>query len=150
MPVIINGSTGISGIAFDTVNVSANLTVTNTFSVANVSARPSAYFSNGFSLITFNAGANVAAYGTWTPDPSNGNYQYANSNGAFTITTPSNDCAIDLLLTNGTGAGSITLSGYTAPTGGGGDSYITTSGNRHLLMIRRINSISTYVWKALQ
>lgn len=38
MPVIINGSTGISGIAFDTVNVSANLTVTNTLTANIISA----------------------------------------------------------------------------------------------------------------
>lgn len=37
MPVIINGSTGISGIAFDTVNVSANLTVTQSL-IANTIA----------------------------------------------------------------------------------------------------------------
>lgn len=33
MPVIINGTTGISGLTFDSVNVTANLTVSNTLSV---------------------------------------------------------------------------------------------------------------------
>ena len=150
MPIVINGATGISGIAFDTVNVSANLTVTNTLSTANVSARPYSYFSNGFSLITFNAGANVAAYTTWTPNPANGNYQYANSNGAFTLAAPATDCAIDILVTNDSNAGTITMSGFTAPSGGGGDTYATTSTYKFILMIRRISSIATYAWKALQ
>lgn len=36
------------------------------------------------------------------------------------------------------------------PVGGGGDTYATTGNNKYLLMIRRINSVATYSWKALQ
>jgi hypothetical protein len=103
--------------------------------------------SGGFSVTSYNLGTGS---GTVTPSPVNGNYQYMTNNGAFTLAAPASDCAIDILVTNGASAGSITFSGFTVPTGGGGDTYATTNANRFLLMIRRINSISTYVWKALQ
>lgn len=85
-----------------------------------------------------------------TPDPALGNYQYLTNNAAFTLAAPSSDCAIDILVTNGSTAGAITLSGFTAPAGGGGDAYATTNASRFLLMIRRINAVATYAWKALQ
>ena len=58
--------------------------------------------------------------------------------------------AIDILITNGASAGSITFSGFTANAGNVGDTYDTGNGNRFILMVRRINGISTYVFKALQ
>lgn len=103
--------------------------------------------SGGFSVTSYNLGTGS---GTVTPSAVNGNYQYLTNNGAFTLAAPASDCAIDILVTNGASAGSITLSGFTAPSGGGGDTYATTNANRFLLLVRRINSISTYVWKALQ
>ncbi len=111
--------------------------------------------SVGYTLQPWNAGSNVAVYGTWTPNPANGNYQYANSNGTVTIAAPTTDCAIDILFSNGEGgagnnAKTITFSGFKAPTGGGGDTYSTVANNQYILSIRRINSISTYVWKSLQ
>ena len=78
------------------------------------------------------------------------NYQYYTNNGAHTIVYPSTDCAIDILITNGASAGSITFSGFTANAGNVGDTYDTGNGNRFILMVRRINGISTYVFKALQ
>jgi hypothetical protein len=104
--------------------------------------------NTGYTTTSFNAGDNVAAYGTWTPNPANGNYQYANSNGSVTIAAPSQNCGIDILLTNGTAAGSITFSGFTVGAGAG--TYANTSGYRHILTIRRINNISAYSWYALQ
>ena len=55
--------------------------------------------------------------GTTTLNPHLGNYQYYTNNGAHTIAAPSSDCAIDILVTNGSSAGAITLSGFTAPSG---------------------------------
>lgn len=105
--------------------------------------------TGGYSVSPFNPTSNIAAYGTWTPDPANGNYQFANSNGAVTIAVPVSNCAIDVLITNGINAKTITLSGYTVGSSTG-DTYTTTAGYRFLLMIRKINSIATYLWKALQ
>lgn len=104
--------------------------------------------TSGFSVTPGNLG--TISSGTTTLNPTTGNYQYYTNNGAHTIAAPASDCAIDILVTNGASAGAITLSGFTAPSGGGGDTYATTNTNRYLLMVRRINGISTYVWKGLQ
>ena len=105
-------------------------------------------FTIGYTVTPNNIG--TVSSGTTTPAAANGNYQYLTNNGAFTLAAPAADSAIDILVTNGASAGTITFSGYTAPTGGGGDTYATTNANKYLLMIRRINGTSTYVWKALQ
>lgn len=104
--------------------------------------------TGGFIVAPGNLG--TISSGTTTLSPTTGNYQYYTNNGAHTIAAPASDCAIDILVTNGASAGTITLSGFTAPSGGGGDTYATTNANRYMLMVRRINGISTYSWKALQ
>ena len=104
--------------------------------------------TGGFNVTPGNLG--TISSGTTTLSAGSGNYQYYTNGGAHTIAAPGSDCAIDILVTNSATAGAITLSGFTAPSGGGGDTYATTNTQRFLLMVRRINSISTYVWKALQ
>jgi hypothetical protein len=127
-------------------------TLNSAFTKANTSVQNNAttQITTGYTYKSFNAGSNVAAFITWTPNAANGNYQYANTNGPFTIAAPASDSAMDIILTNGASAGSITFSGYTVQSGGTGDTYATTNANRYLLSIRRIFGISTYVWKALQ
>lgn len=151
-----------SGLTFSGNLTLSNATISNTITFANtvtfsgnVTTNGAYRLSGGFQIVAFNAGSNVAAYTTWTPDVANGNYQLANSNGAFTISAPTKDCAIDVLFSNGlggagNGAGSVTFTGFKAPSGGGGDTYVTTANNQFILSIRRINSIATYIWKALQ
>ena len=102
----------------------------------------------GYAVTPNNIG--TVSSGTTTPAAADGNYQYLTNNGAFTLAAPSSDTAIDILVTNGASAGTITFSGFTAPSGGGGDTYATTNTYQFLLMIRRINSVATYAWKALQ
>lgn len=114
-----------------------------------VAPNVTATFTKGFTVTPNNIGT-PAASSTVTPDPTLGNYQYLTNNAAFTIAAPASDSAIDILVTNGSTAGAITFSGFTAPSGGGGDTYATTNANRFLLMIRRINAVATYAWKALQ
>lgn len=130
-----------------------SVTIDGTSGILSIPNTP-VTITGGYSVVSYNAGVNVAAYGTWTPDPANGNYQYANSNGSITIATPTTNCAIDILLINGqggaNGAKDITFSGYTVQSGGTGDTYDTTANSKFILSIRRINNISTYVWKALQ
>jgi hypothetical protein len=101
----------------------------------------------GYTLTPNSIGTMAA---TFTPNPALGNYQYAtNNNAVTTFNVPSSDCAIDILITNGASAGAITFSGYQIGSNTG-DTYSTTSGNDFILSIRRINALSTYVWKALQ
>ncbi len=153
-----------TGDASRTLTLSANFTVSNALTLAGTDSTtmtfPStsstvlttgntATITKGFTVTPYNIG--TVSSGTNTPDPANGNYQYMTNNGAHTLAVPASDCAIDILVTNGASAGTITISGsYTAPSGGGGDTYATTNANKYLLMIRRINSVSTYLWKALQ
>lgn len=145
-----NGSANSANAYAVTVGASSNNYANTTF--LKISGNQT--FTGGFSYTSFNAGTNVAAYGTWTPNPANGNHQYANSNGAFTLAAPASDCDIDILLYNGqggavSGAGSITFSGFTVGSATG-DAYATTANNKYLLSIKRINSVATYIWKALQ
>ena len=155
--VNISGTTNTLNLIVGNADILATLTGANTistsaFTKANTSVQNNAttLITTGYTYQTFNAGSNVAAFITWTPNAANGNYQYANSNAAFTIAAPALDSSIDVLLTNGLGAGSITFSGYTVQSGGTGDTYATTNANRYLLSIRRLFGVSTYLWKALQ
>lgn len=128
MPLIFNGTSGISG----------NVSLSVTGYTANI--------AGGWGTTSYSLGTGS---GTVTPSPYNGNYQYITNNGAFTLAAPTLDTAIDILVTNGSSAGTITFSGFSAPSISG-DTYATTNTYKFLLMIRRINAISTYAWKALQ
>jgi hypothetical protein len=87
--------------------------------------------------------------GTFTPDAFNHNYQFYTNNGAHTLAAPANDCAIDILITNGASAGAITFSGFTVGANTG-DPLTTINTNKFVVSIRRINGVSTYAVKALQ
>ncbi len=87
--------------------------------------------------------------GTVTLNCALGNYQYLTNNGAFTLAAPSSDCGIDVLITNGASAGSITFSGFTVGSSTG-SAYTTTNTNKFLTSTRRVNSVSTYSNYALQ
>lgn len=148
-----NTAVGAGANAFTSATVSgANTISIAAFNKANASVQNNSttLITTGYTVSSFNAGSNVASYGTWTPDPANGNYQYATSNGAFTLSSPSSNSALDILLTNGVNAKSITFSGFTVDANNIGDLYNTTNTNRFIFMIRRINNVSTYIIKALQ
>jgi hypothetical protein len=101
--------------------------------------------SGGFALTPNNLGTIGVSL---TPNPLLGNYQFGTNNGAIGINVPTVDCAMDILVINGTTAGAITFSGYTV--GATGDGLTTTNGNKFIISIRRINAVSTYIIKALQ
>jgi hypothetical protein len=104
--------------------------------------------TGGVRFTAFNLGNTSGA--TITPNPLNGNYQYCVNNGSPTaFNAPSSDCAIDILISNTTGAGAITFTGYTVVSGNAGDALTVTTTARFIMSIRRINSISTYVIKQI-
>lgn len=116
-----------------------------------LSTADSATLTKGFAVTPYNIGTITS--GTVTPAPANGNYQYYTNNGAHTLAVPGSDCAIDILVTNGASAGAITLTagaGNWVVGSSTGSAYATTNGNRYIFSIRRINSISTYFWYAMQ
>lgn len=106
--------------------------------------------TGGFSVTSSNQG--TYSSGTFTPTPTAGNYQYLTDNGAFTINPPTVDCGIDLLITMGATAGTITAAGAQGWTLGSsvGDALTYVNGNKFIMSIRRINGVSTYTLKALQ
>lgn len=87
--------------------------------------------------------------GSFTLNPLLGNYQYITNNGAFSIAPPTVDCAVDLLITNGPNAGTISMTGFVVGSNYG-DPYTTTNGSMFIFSMRRINGVSTVVFKALQ
>ena len=106
--------------------------------------------TKGFTATTYDIGTPTNG-STVTLDGTNGQLQKLTNNVAgFTIAAPSSDTEIDILVTNGASAGTITFSGFTAPSGGGGDSYNTTNTNKFRLHIERIGGVSSYSWKAYQ
>jgi hypothetical protein len=102
-----------------------------------------ATLTGGVRFTPFNLGNTSAA--TITPNPLNGNYQYATNNGTPTaFNAPTVDCAIDILLSNTTGATAFSFTGYTVVSTSYGDALTTATTARFIISIRRINSIATY------
>ena len=132
--VLIAGPTAVRTVTFPDANgtvITANNTVT---------------INTGYSVTANNQGTVSANI---TLGMANGNYQYLTANGTFTITAPTSDGAIDILVTNGTAANTISFSGFTVGSSTG-STYATTNGNKYILSVRRINAVSTYSWYALQ
>jgi len=102
---------------------------------------------------TITGGFAITAYGapstSFTANPMNGNYQYFTNAGAITITAPTVDCAVDILMTNSSTAGAVTFSGFTVGASTG-DALTLVNGQKFIISIRRINGTSTYATKALQ
>jgi len=131
-------STGVSGLG---TNVATALAV-------NIGSAGAVLTTNNTNTITIGYKVTPYSISSWTNftiDPANGNYQYGTNNGAITITAPASDCAVDIYIANTTGAGTITLSGFTTVSGNTGQTPPTTTTGKWILSVRRINSVSSYV-----
>ncbi|MDD9727224.1 hypothetical protein PVV74_17320 [Roseovarius sp. SK2] len=93
--------------------------------------------TKGFDVTAHDAGTKSS--GTYTPDPANGNFQYAVNGGAHTLAPPDSDCSLVIQYTNNASAGAVTTSGFTAVTG---VSIGTTDGDDYLFYIARCNGFS--------
>jgi len=123
--------------AFGSYTGSPNVLTTNTTAQTAV----------GYTFTSFNAG--TISSGTFVPDPTKGNYQYLTCNGAFIFAPPTPDSALDILITMGPSAATITFSGFVVSSVTG-DALVYTNGFRFYISIRRVNSVPTYLIKALQ
>lgn len=128
----------------DINNIISNLVFQNNVLLKNVTGITTV----GYRFTAYNAGTFTS--GTFTPDPTLGNYQYFTDNGTFTIAAPTVDCAIDILMTNGSAAVAPTFSGFTIAVGNTGDTIVTNNTFQFIISIRRINGTATFVVKALQ
>lgn len=157
-----NGNTWTTGTGTLSIGAGKTLTASNTVTLAATDSTTmtfpaissnvlttgnTATITKGYTVTSFSIG--TVSSGTNTPDPANGNYQFYTNNGAHTYAAPSSDCAIDVYVLNGASAGAITFSGFTVGSNTG-DAYATTNTYKYIISVRRINSVSTYVFKALQ
>jgi hypothetical protein len=101
--------------------------------------------SAGFTSTAENAGTKTT--GTFTPDPTVGNFQRAVNGGAHTLAPPTNDCSILIQYTNNASAGAITTSGFTKKTG---DTITTTNGDDFFFFVTKCNGFSHLHVQALQ
>jgi hypothetical protein len=102
-------------------------------------------FSAGYSATDYSAGTKSS--GTFTPDPANGNFQYAVNGGAHTLAPPATSCTMIIQYTNNGSAGTITTSGFTKVTG---STLTTTNGDDFFFFITRCNSFTHLAVQALQ
>lgn len=91
----------------------------------------------GYTATSYSAGTKSS--GTFTPDPSLGNFQHITANGAFTLAPPSSNCTMVIEVVNGASAGAITTSGFNKVTG---DTYVTTNGKYYQFFITRTQNVS--------
>lgn len=91
----------------------------------------------GFTAAVDDDGAAASPY---TPDPDTGNYKRVTNDGAMTINPPTmasgEATSITILLTNTTGAGAITTSGFTKVSG---DTLTTTTTDEFLLFVDAVD-----------
>ena len=101
----------------------------------------------GFTATAFDAGTKTT--GTYTPAPSDGNFQRYANGGAHTLAPPSatGDYTIIIQVTNNGSAGALTTSGFTNVTG---DTPSTTSGDDFLFYITKLNGFTHLHVVALQ
>ena len=108
-----------------------------------------ATISKGFTLTPNNIGTFTSVQST-TLDPTLGNYQYVSLSGTFTwtVTAPSSDCAIDIVVALGASGSGVTVSfsGFKTPSSGAAGTFTAANSTWYTLSIRRINSIATYSW----
>ena len=100
--------------------------------------------ATGYSATDYNAG--TKSTGTYTPDPANGNFQYAVNGGAHTLAPIAASGTLIVQYTNNGSAGAITTSGFTKVSG----SFTTTNGDDFLCYITRLNSFTFLNIVALQ
>lgn len=101
------------------------------------------------SVVTTADNDGTISSGTYTPDPTTGNFKYFTNNGAFTFAAPTaaGDYTLIVQVVNGATAGAITLSGFAKTRG---DAFTTTSGHEFNVYITKLNNIASAFVEALQ
>lgn len=108
-------------------------------------AQGNVVFTSNGTFGTVNAG--VKSSGTFTPDPSLGEFQSAINDGAHTLAPPTRNCKLVIQYTNNTAANTVTTSGFTKVTG---DIITLTSGHDFFMNITVCNGFSHLSVQALQ
>lgn len=132
-----------------TITQSTGITVTNGSGVAG---NPTIAFEGTIGSVSVTATADADgtfSSGTYTPTPVGGNFKTITNAGAFTLAAPSvaGDYTLMIAISNTTGAGAITLSGFTKTSG---DAFSTVTTSKFLCMIVKIGSFIYINTAALQ
>lgn len=90
------------------------------------------------SVVTTADNDGTISSGTYTPDPTTGNFKYFTNNGAFTFAAPTaaGDYTLIVQVVNGVTAGAITMTGFAAV---GGGPFTTTNGHAFNVCITKLN-----------
>lgn len=92
-------------------------------------------------------GDGTKSSGTYTPDPSTGNFKHITNGGAFTLAPPSGSGTVIVEILNNGSAGAITTSGFTKVNG---DALTTVNGSKFLAIITKTQNYSLLTIQALQ
>lgn len=150
----VSNSLTLSGVDGKSLGISNSLTLagtdstTMTFpasSASIVGSNVAATFTAGYSATPYSAGTKSS--GTFTPDPTLGNFQYAVNGGAHTLAPQTNNSSIVVQYTNNGSAGAVTTSGWTKVTG---DSITTVNGDDFMMYLTKNNAFSHLHVTALQ
>jgi hypothetical protein len=101
--------------------------------------------TGGFTADPHNLG-NITSF---TVDGTLGQLQYGTNHGAFTLTAPTADTSVDILVVNDGSAGAVIFSDFTTDDNTG-DPLDTVNGHKFIISVRRIAGVSTYLIKKLQ
>jgi len=143
------GVTGvISDISDGTTAINPDLGTTTKYDGTTITGRPltngeTNTLGKGFDVTSYDAGTMTT--GTFTPDPENGNFQFAVNGGAHTLAPPDSDCSIVFHYTNNASAGAVTTSGFDSVEG----AFSTTDEAEFIAQVIRINGRSLLVVKSL-
>ncbi len=97
----------------------------------------------GYTATSYSAG--TKSTGTFTPDPTLGNFQHATNGGAHTLAPPSSVCTMIIEYVNNGSAGAVTTSSFTYVTG---DTIATTNGHKFMFfVVKTQNSSHLHVQK---
>lgn len=100
--------------------------------------------TKGFNVTDYDAGTKSS--GTYTPDPANGNQQYAVNGGDHALVPPASSCTMVIHYTNNASAGAITTTGFARVIG----EFTATDGDEFVCQIVRINDVSVLTIIGLQ
>lgn len=114
--------------------------VNDTAAVLNT---PDQQVGGGANVTSLNLGT-VNSGGTLTIDCGQRPLQYVTNGGAFTLVAPSNDGSCVVQIINSSNAGAVTFSGFTVNANYTGGPLTTTTNNKFMVSITRINGSSIY------